>query len=314
MKIVQMRQILEICECGSINKAAEKLYMSQSSLSASVISAENELGTNLFARNRNGITLTPAGERFVEHSRKILAEYDGFLSEIRTEDKPRLSITSQYLRYANTVFAKVSGQLENRDIEFRFLEKGSNEACSNVMNKASDIGIIVTPTVSREKVAKLLHRNNLEGHLVSVDESRCIVGRNSPLYSIPGEYVSAKQLAAYPCLEYERNEWTGDVKLFSEEKSTFPCSRMVTISDTGSFNNMLTHTACFFIGIYNENAYKDNDFYDNLRALKIVDRSFSFDTIWIHRKGWTVNEPAEIYLKELYRTAGKMTYEGAPTL
>lgn len=309
MKIAQLRQILEICNCGSINKAAEKLYISQSSLSASVISVENELEVSLFSRNRNGILLTPAGERFVQTAKTIVNDYDNFLASINTDESDRLFISSQYLRYANTVFANVNSKLKDVTTEFRFLEKSSNEVCADVMSKVSDIGIITMPTAARDKVFKLLHRNSLEGHLLSIDESRCIVGKDNPLCSMTGEYISIKQLADLPHLKYKRDEWACDIKIFNEEGRSVPCSRVITVGDTGSFNNMLINTNCFFIGIYNEHAYRNNSFYTNLRAFKMLDNTFYYDTIWIHRRNWTPNEPAKLYLSELYKTAGQMTFE-----
>lgn len=59
MKISQLQQIVEIVSCGSINKAAQKLYISQSGLCASLNAVEKELGQKILHRSYNGITLTP---------------------------------------------------------------------------------------------------------------------------------------------------------------------------------------------------------------------------------------------------------------
>ena len=81
MKISQMRQILAVSESESINKAAQKLYMSQSSLSASIHSVEEELGQTILNRSHNGIELTDFGKKFVDTSRKMLELYDEMLRE-----------------------------------------------------------------------------------------------------------------------------------------------------------------------------------------------------------------------------------------
>lgn len=47
MKIQQMEQIMEVYTCKSINKAAQRLYISQSALSASINAAEKELGRQI---------------------------------------------------------------------------------------------------------------------------------------------------------------------------------------------------------------------------------------------------------------------------
>lgn len=63
--------IVAAAECGSISKAAEILYISQPSLSRYISKLENELGLSLFVRSIDGITLTKAGEVYVEHAKEI---------------------------------------------------------------------------------------------------------------------------------------------------------------------------------------------------------------------------------------------------
>ena len=89
MKIRQMRQILEISENESINRASRKLYISQSALSASISSVEEELGQQLLVRSHSGIELTEFGKKFVEASRQILEIYDRLLLEYSSRSPGR---------------------------------------------------------------------------------------------------------------------------------------------------------------------------------------------------------------------------------
>ena len=70
MKLSQFEQIVMINETGSINLAAERLFMSQSQLSSSVRALEKELGADIFIRSNKGISLTPFGEEFYRNNRK----------------------------------------------------------------------------------------------------------------------------------------------------------------------------------------------------------------------------------------------------
>lgn len=63
--------VLADAECKSISKAAELLYISQPSLSRFISSLEQELGILLFERKLNGISLTEAGEIYVEYGKEI---------------------------------------------------------------------------------------------------------------------------------------------------------------------------------------------------------------------------------------------------
>ena len=69
MELRQLEYFLAVVEEGSFTAAAARLYMVQSSLSASLLSLERELGTELFIRGRRGTELTDAGRALLEPAR-----------------------------------------------------------------------------------------------------------------------------------------------------------------------------------------------------------------------------------------------------
>ncbi len=82
MDVKHLNYILMISQEKNISKAAAKLYMSQSSLSYVVSSLERELGTPLFLRQKNGIELTEAGEKYVEAAEKVVQIRNELYEEI----------------------------------------------------------------------------------------------------------------------------------------------------------------------------------------------------------------------------------------
>ncbi|WP_347557592.1 LysR family transcriptional regulator [Robbsia sp. KACC 23696] len=70
----QLRHFAAVAETGSVSRAAEKCYISQPSLSASLKNLSELLGTPLFTRQRTGVALTAEGERFFKHTRQILQD------------------------------------------------------------------------------------------------------------------------------------------------------------------------------------------------------------------------------------------------
>lgn len=64
MDIDRARTFLEIVHCGSFLGAADRLHVTQTTVSARIRTLEEELGRRLFVRNRNGAHLTPAGREF----------------------------------------------------------------------------------------------------------------------------------------------------------------------------------------------------------------------------------------------------------
>ena len=63
-----MRTFLEVTTTGSFLLSAEKLHVTQSTISARIKSLENQLNQKLIVRNRNGCSLTTAGRIFQRHA------------------------------------------------------------------------------------------------------------------------------------------------------------------------------------------------------------------------------------------------------
>ena len=62
MQSEHLRYLTEIGRCRSISVAAQKLYISQASLSTVLKNVEEEIGCELFKRTHNGVQVTPEGE------------------------------------------------------------------------------------------------------------------------------------------------------------------------------------------------------------------------------------------------------------
>lgn len=69
----RLRILREVASRGSIVGAAEALYMSPSGVSQQMSTLEREAGVELLERVGRGVRLTPAGERLVEHTERVLA-------------------------------------------------------------------------------------------------------------------------------------------------------------------------------------------------------------------------------------------------
>ena len=67
MTLQQIHYVISIAEYGSINRAAEALFVSQPSLTSSLQSFEKEVGFAIFNRNGKGVTLTDAGAQLMPY-------------------------------------------------------------------------------------------------------------------------------------------------------------------------------------------------------------------------------------------------------
>ena len=74
MEMHQLEYVLAVAKYQNFTRASEVLKTSQSSLSQQIIKLENELGISLFVRTTRSVQLSPAGEEFVKHARRIMSE------------------------------------------------------------------------------------------------------------------------------------------------------------------------------------------------------------------------------------------------
>ena len=95
MNLLYFKYAVEVAASGSINKAAEKLYMDQPNLSRCIKELEASLGVNIFARSPKGMRVTPEGEEFLKYAESILKQVDTVENMFRrgySEKKKFLSV------------------------------------------------------------------------------------------------------------------------------------------------------------------------------------------------------------------------------
>jgi DNA-binding transcriptional LysR family regulator len=76
MDINLARTFLEIVSAGTFLRAAERLHITQTAVSARVRTLEDLLGRRLFVRNKSGATLTPAGEQFLRYASMLVQVWE----------------------------------------------------------------------------------------------------------------------------------------------------------------------------------------------------------------------------------------------
>lgn len=95
MNTKQMQYAIELAKIRNFSQVSEKLNISQPTLSKQIISLENTLGLKLFERSTTSVTLTPAGEYFVQEAQKLLFREDQLLralEQFKSEERGRLTI------------------------------------------------------------------------------------------------------------------------------------------------------------------------------------------------------------------------------
>lgn len=89
MTLQQMNYLLTIAESHSMNKAAEKLYISQPTLTGAVRDVEKEIGISIFHRTHKGVTTTIEGEEFLLRIKRVYRQYEDVMKYYSDENEYR---------------------------------------------------------------------------------------------------------------------------------------------------------------------------------------------------------------------------------
>lgn len=93
MNIDLARTFLEIAETGNFNRAAERLRVTQSTVSTRIKALEDELGRALFLRGKNGAELTPVGQQFRRYAASMVRLWEQARHEVALPPGFRGAIT-----------------------------------------------------------------------------------------------------------------------------------------------------------------------------------------------------------------------------
>lgn len=140
-----MKYAVEIAETKSINKAAERLYVGQPTLSRAVKELEANLGVAIFERSAKGMLLTADGEAFVRYAKTVLKQVDEIEAMFKSGSvsRNRFSISVPRASYIAEAFAAFSKLLEkDTPVEIFYKETNSMRTLRNVLQENYKLGIV----------------------------------------------------------------------------------------------------------------------------------------------------------------------------
>ena len=158
-----LEYFIKVARLGSINKAAQALYISQPYLGKIMHVLEENLGARLFNRSRSGVTLTPEGMEFLTHSEKIIDEMEQLWfqkkkEQIKISDPLAVSMT----RFSHIMESFSEIVLRHRDqpsFSHRLYEGNSDEVIEDVVSGRVDVGVFHFDSRKRRELDALLESN-----------------------------------------------------------------------------------------------------------------------------------------------------------
>ncbi len=294
MTLQQLNYIIVISETGSMNKAAEQLYIAQPSLTSAVKELEREIGITVFNRSGRGVSLTADGMEFLSYARQVYQQYETLREKYTGgKVKKKFGISAQHYSFAVKAFVDTVKVFDTYEYEFAVRETKTSEVIEDVGTLRSEIGILYLSDFNRQIIKKILHANNLEFHHLIDCGVYVYLWKGNPLAS--RESISFSDLESYPCLTFEQGDKSSFY--FAEEIfGTADYARVIKASDRSTMLNLMKglngYTFCSGIicGSLNGSDYT---------AVPIADESSVMDIGYIKRKNTILSEVGTVYVEKL---------------
>ena len=304
MTLNQLNYVIVVSETGSLNKAAEQLYIAQPSLTKAVRELENELGFELFHRSGRGMTLTPEGADFVLYARDLYGKFEDLSERFGTREgvRKKFGISTQHYSFAVKAFVETAKHFDTAEYEFAVRETKTKEVIDDVANRRSEIGILYLSDFNRQAIRKLLTSSGLEFHHLINCDAYVYLWKGHPLAKKKG--ITFQQLLDYPCLSFEQGEQSSFY--YAEEiLTTNEYPRTIKANDRATMLNLMVglngYTLCS--GIICEELNGDDFVAIPYRADKVNPNSI-MELGYITIKDNRLSAIGELYITELKKYLG----------
>ena len=238
MTLQQLKYAITVAQTGTITEAAEKLYISQPSLTNAIHELEKEMNIEIFTRTNKGIIVSKDGEDFLGYARQVLEQAEVLEDKYKSGGggKKKFCISTQHYSFAVNAFVDLIKKYGQDEYDFSIRETQTYEIIEDVAKMNSELGIIFMDDFNDVVLNKILKANDLEFHQLYSAKPHVFISRRHPLAG--KQIITNEQLEAYPYLSYEQGEHNSFY--FSEEIfSTYERKKNIRVRDRATLFNLL---------------------------------------------------------------------------
>lgn len=277
----ELEQFVEFADNKTLSKTAEKMHISQPTLTRTMKSVEEKFGAELFVRGKNKIELNETGLKAVEYSRKLLQESEEVIKKVRKFDKSLKTISIESCAPAPlwVLLPQLSSKFPKNTISSKL--NNVNDIVKNVKLGKCDIGII--PYDYKEYEINSRHNNLSENETenIKIIDKKYI--EENLAVCVPDNHILAdrktvtfENLNGYNCLlKDEIGFWTD----MCREK--MPASKFLIQTDEFELEELIKSSTLFcFITNF---AKLNSEIYANRKAIPITDKEANVKYHLIYR-------------------------------
>lgn len=299
MTLLQINYAIVTAQTGSMNRAAERLFVSQPTLSAAIRELETELGMEIFKRNSRGVTVTNEGADFLRYARRVQQDFEllqgKFSSQLNI--KRKFGVSTQHYSFVDKAFVEMVKRFDLLSFDFAIRETQTAEVISDVGEMRSEIGILYRSDYNHRVIDKMLRDNGLEFKRLIECKAYVYLWKDHPLAK--NTAITLEELQEYPCLAFEQGD-TDSSFLAEEILVENEYQRMIHTRDRATMLNLMVglngYTLCSGIICEELNGsdyvavpYKEDE----------ANQNVTMEIGYIKKQNYPLSEIAEVFLDEI---------------
>ena len=209
MTLQQLKYAVTVAECGTISAAAEKLFISQPSLTTAIRELETEMGVTIFSRTNRGVIVSREGEEFLGYARQILSQAQLLQERFsgREQGEKRFAVSSQHFNFTVLAFSRLVQNFRGPRYSFHFRETTTYEVLEDVSQLRSEVGILALNEDNERFLRRMFGKLGLEFTELKRVQAELFVSAEHPLAG--RRFVTVEDVSPYPCITFEQGEHNG---------------------------------------------------------------------------------------------------------
>lgn len=238
MTLQQLKYVTIVAETGTITEAANRLYISQPSLTSAIHELEKEMNIVIFNRTNKGINITKEGGDFLGYARQVLEQATILEDKYKKNagGKKQFCVSTQHYSFAVNAFVDLIKKYGQDEYDFSLRETQTYEIIEDVAKMRSELGILFLNDFNETVINKILKSNELKFTQLFIAKPHVFISRKHPLAE--KTIITNDELEIYPYLSFEQGEHNSFY--FSEEIfSASERKKNIRVRDRATLFNLL---------------------------------------------------------------------------
>lgn len=247
MTLKQILYVRAVSKAGSIGKAAEALFISQSSLSESIQNLEREYDIVLFERTSRGISLTRQGEEFLKDTQLLSNIYQDLDDKYKNRKSEREHFCVSSLHHVSGIdaFEHIVSQPKNQKYHLGYFEGNMDQVLQDVETNRSDVGVLFFTSDSRSTIIKACNRRNIFFQHMKYDLLHIYVHKTHPLAG--RGRVTLAEIQQHPFISYEECH-PSSARFTPTRRQWDPQQQIISVSDRAMAYSVLALGSAYVTG------------------------------------------------------------------